>query len=95
MWEASNGIEALEIVRRHTGAPIDVLLTDTIMPKLGGYELAEQLRQSIPGIRVLFMSGYAANVVIQNGLLDRNVTFIQKPFTPSALAGSVRALLDR
>jgi PAS domain S-box-containing protein len=93
--EAGNGIEALDIVRRHTGAPIDLLLTDMIMPKLGGYELAQQMRQSLPGIRVLFMSGYAANAVIQNGLLDLSGSFIQKPFTLSALARSVRALLDR
>jgi two-component system cell cycle sensor histidine kinase/response regulator CckA len=93
--EAGNGIEALDIVRRYTGAPIGLLLTDTIMPKLGGYELAEQMRQRLPGIRVLFMSGYAANAVVQNGLLDLCVSFIQKPFTLSALAHSVRALLDR
>ena len=95
MLEAGNGIDALDIVQRHTGAPIDLLVTDTIMPKLGGHELAEHLRQSIPGIRVLFMSGYAANAVIQNGLLDHSVTFIQKPFTLLSLARAVRALLDR
>jgi PAS domain S-box-containing protein len=93
--EASNGIEALDVVQRHIGAPIDLLVTDTIMPKLGGYELAEQLRQIIPGIRVLFMSGYGTNVVLQNELLDHSTTFIQKPFTVLSLARSVRALLDR
>jgi two-component system, cell cycle sensor histidine kinase and response regulator CckA len=92
--EAGNGAEALEIVRRGTDTPIDLLLTDTIMPKLGGYALAEQIRKIIPDIRVLFMSGYTANTIIQNGLLDLSVTFIQKPFTPSALAHSVRVLLD-
>jgi PAS domain S-box-containing protein len=93
--EAANGIEALDVVRHHTSAPIDLLLTDMVMPKLGGHELAEQLRRTIPSIRVLFMSGYTDNALIQNGLLDPGVTFIQKPFTPSALARSVRALLDR
>jgi CheY-like chemotaxis protein len=66
-----------------------------VMPKLGGYELAKQLRQHIPGIRVLLMSGYSDNTVIQKGLLDSGVTFIQKPFTLLSLARSVRALLDR
>jgi PAS domain S-box-containing protein len=93
--EAANGIEALDIVWQHTSAPIDLLLTDMVMPKLGGYELAEQLRQRIPGIRVLLMSGYTDNAVIQNGLLDSSVTFIHKPFTLLSLARSVRALLDR
>jgi two-component system, cell cycle sensor histidine kinase and response regulator CckA len=93
--EAANGIEALDIVRRHTSAPIDLLLTDMVMPQMGGYELAENLRRTLPSLRVLFMSGYADNAVIQNGLLDPSVTFIQKPFTPSALARNVRAVLDR
>jgi two-component system, cell cycle sensor histidine kinase and response regulator CckA len=93
--EAGNGIEALDIIQRHTGAPIDLLITDMIMPRLGGHELAEQLRQRIPGIRVLFMSGYAANAVPQNELFDLNVAFIQKPFTRLSLARTVRALLDR
>jgi two-component system cell cycle sensor histidine kinase/response regulator CckA len=93
--EAANGIEALDIVRQHTSAPIDLLLTDMVMPKMGGYELAEQLRQRIPGIRVLLMSGYTDNAIIQNGLLDSSVTFIQKPFTLLSLARCVRALLDR
>jgi PAS domain S-box-containing protein len=93
--EAANGVEALEIVESYTGAPIDLLLTDMVMPKMGGYELAEQLRQRIPNICVLFMSGYTDNAVVQNGLLDPSVTFIQKPFTPAALARRVRAVLDR
>jgi CheY-like chemotaxis protein len=92
--EAADGMAALDIVRQHTSALIDLLLTDMVMPRLGGYELAEQLRQRIPGIRVLFMSGYTDNAVIQHGLLDSNTTFIQKPFTLLALARSVRALLD-
>jgi PAS domain S-box-containing protein len=93
--EAANGMEALDIVRQHTSVPIDLLLTDMIMPKLGGYELAEQLRQRMSGIPVLFMSGYTDNALIQHGLLDSSVTFIQKPFTLLSLARSVRALLDR
>jgi PAS domain S-box-containing protein len=93
--EAANGIEALDLVRRHASTPIALLLTDMIMPKMGGYELAEQLRQSIPNIRVLLMSGYTDNAVIQHGLLDPSVTFFQKPFTLPTLARGVRALLDR
>jgi CheY-like chemotaxis protein len=93
--EAANGVEALDLVRRHTGTPIDLLLTDMVMPKMDGYTLAENLRRDYPSIRVLFMSGYTDNAVIQNGLIDPKLAFIQKPFTPSALARTVRAALDR
>jgi two-component system cell cycle sensor histidine kinase/response regulator CckA len=92
--EATNGIEALDLIRRGIGAPIDLLLTDTIMPRMGGYELAENTRQHIPGICVLFMSGYTDNALIQNELFDSKVAFLQKPFTLAILARSVRALLD-
>jgi FixJ family two-component response regulator len=61
---------------------------------MGGYELAENTRQHIPGICVLFMSGYTDNALIQNELFDSKVSFLQKPFTLSILARSVRALLD-
>jgi PAS domain S-box-containing protein len=92
--EATNGAEALAIAEQHIGAPIRLLLTDMIMPQLGGYELAQRLRRQLPGIRVLLMSGYTDNAVIQSGALDSRITFLQKPFTPAALAHSVRQTLD-
>jgi PAS domain S-box-containing protein len=92
--EAANGAEALAIVERHTGAPIQLLLTDMIMPRIGGYELAKRVRQQLPDIRVVLMSGYTDNAAVQSGTLDSGVSFIQKPFTPAALAHSIRQALD-
>lgn len=92
--EAGNGLEALDIVQQHTGAPIDLLITDMVMPKLGGHELVARIRKQIAGLRVLFMSGYPTSAVLHKGLLDASVTFIQKPFTRLSLARCVRALLD-
>jgi CheY-like chemotaxis protein len=92
--EATNGAEALAIVERHSGAPIRLLLTDMIMPRIGGYELAQRVRQQLPGIRVVLMSGYSDNPAVQSGALERGVSFLQKPFTPAALAHTVRQALD-
>jgi PAS domain S-box-containing protein len=92
--EATNGAEALAIIERQAGAPIQLLLTDIIMPRIGGYELAERVRQQLPSIRVMLMSGYTDNVALQSGMLDRGISFLQKPFTPAALAHSVRQALD-
>ena len=72
---------------------IDLLLTDVVMPNLGGRELAERLEELQPGIKVLFMSGYTADAIVQRGVLEHNAQFIQKPFNPEALAGKVRAIL--
>jgi CheY-like chemotaxis protein len=93
--EAVNGVDAMSVAQSHAGTPIHLLLTDMIMPKMGGYALAEQLRKRIPDLRVLFMSGYTDKGIVQNGLLEPGVTFIQKPFRPATLARYVRALLDR
>jgi PAS domain S-box-containing protein len=93
--EATNGAEALAIVEQHIGTPIQLLLTDMIMPQLGGYELAQRVQQMLPGLRVLLMSGYTDNATLQSGALDRGIIFLQKPFTPAALAHNVRQILDR
>jgi PAS domain S-box-containing protein len=92
--EATNGAEALAIVEQRAGAPIQLLLTDMIMPRVGGYELAQRVRQHLPSIRVLLMSGYTDNAAMQSGALDSQTAFLQKPFTPTALAHSVREALD-
>ena len=88
----SHGQEALSLAERHP-EPIDLLLTDVIMPGMTGRELAEQLQSLRPGIKVLYMSGYSGNVIARRGALDPGVAYLAKPFTESALAGKVREVL--
>ncbi|MCE9532440.1 MAG: PAS domain S-box protein [Planctomycetes bacterium] len=90
---AENGSDALRIVQNHQET-IDLLLTDVIMPNIGGPELAEKLRPRFPQIQILFMSGYTDDAVVRQGLLQAEVAFIQKPFTPLGLARKVRQVLD-
>ncbi len=75
--------------------PIDLLLTDVVMPKINGKELYQRLNARYPGLKVLFMSGYAGNVISYHGVLDEGFNFIQKPFSVEALAGKVREVLER
>jgi two-component system cell cycle sensor histidine kinase/response regulator CckA len=71
-----------------------MVLSDVVMPRLGGPALVEQLLRDRPGLRVLFMSGYTDDAVVRHGLLADQVAFLQKPFTPSQLAQRVREVLD-
>jgi CheY-like chemotaxis protein len=91
--EARHGAEALEVARGHPG-PIDLLVTDIVMPLMGGRELAQQLRAARPAVRVLFMSGYTDDVVVRRGVSDLTSAFLQKPFAMSAFARKVRETLD-
>jgi CheY-like chemotaxis protein len=91
---AGSGAEALEIAGAFTD-PIDLLLTDVVMPKMDGRELAHELGNTRPGIHVLFMSGYSQEAVERHGVLDADTALIQKPFTPAALATKVREVLNR
>ena len=90
---ATNGREALDLVERHEG-PIDLLVTDLVMPQMDGRELAQRLAALRPGLRVLFMSGYTGDTIAQRGVLDPDVAFIEKPFSPDGLARKVREILD-
>jgi PAS domain S-box-containing protein len=92
--EASDGDEALRLARERDGAPIDLLLTDMVMPNVSGRELVEQVGAIHPGIKVLYISGYADHAVVHHGRLDPGVDFLHKPFSPSALAYKVREVLD-
>jgi len=91
--EARNGKEALHIHGQHK-SPIHLLLTDVVMPEMGGRVLAERLAVDHPSLKVLFMSGYTENAIVHHGELDRDIAFIQKPFTPEALTRKVREVLD-
>ncbi len=73
---------------------VHVLLTDVIMPGMNGKELSEKVRELIPDIRTVFMSGYTANVIAESGVVDESIEFIQKPFTPHELARKIREVLD-
>jgi signal transduction histidine kinase len=73
--------------------PIHLLLTDVVMPNMSGRELADRVKKVRPGTKVLFMSGYTDDVILRHGMLEEGVEFIEKPFSPEALAGKVRAVL--
>ncbi len=90
---AGNAHEALEVAEAHGGS-LDLLLTDVIMPRRSGSELAAELRARRPGLRVLFMSGYTSNVIARHGVLEEGEHFLQKPFAMRALAEKVRLVLD-
>jgi len=94
VYEASNGEEALRLVLREEPGEIHLLLTDIIMPRMGGKELYSRIKNMIPGIRVLFMSGYTDNSIVHHGVLEDGVAFLQKPFTPSDVVKKVRHVLD-
>ena len=90
---ARHGGDALALAREYTGN-IDLLVTDVIMPELGGRDLVEQLRGIRPGVPVLYISGYTNREIDRRGMLDVEAAFLPKPFTGSALARAVRAAID-
>jgi two-component system cell cycle sensor histidine kinase/response regulator CckA len=91
--EAGSGDEALQICAGREG-PIHLLLTDVMMPGMSGPELAQLLARMRPEMRVLYMSGYSDNALIRCGVVEEGTAFLQKPFTPDALAHKVREVLD-
>jgi two-component system, cell cycle sensor histidine kinase and response regulator CckA len=91
--EASNPGEALLVAEQHP-TPIELLLTDMVMPKMTGPELAGRLALHRPAMKVLYMSGYTENTVVHNGVLQRAIAFLAKPLTPGTLLTKVRETLD-
>ena len=92
--QACDAQDAVFMAERHAG-PIDLLLTDVIMPRQSGRALVEQLRPLRPEMQVLYMSGYTNEAIVRHGVLDPDTLFIQKPFSPAGLGHKVRAAIDR
>ena len=90
---AANGSEGLRLGREFEG-PIDLVITDVIMPLMSGREMAEKLRNIRPNLGVIFMSGFTDDAIVHHGVLDESMFFIQKPFSPDALATMARQVLD-
>jgi signal transduction histidine kinase len=91
---AENAGEALLVCDRDP-APIDLLLTDVVMPHVSGRELAERIEKSRPGIRVVYMSGYTDDIIVHHGVTEEGIGFVQKPFSPDQLATRIREVLGR
>ena len=91
--EASESEDALRLADRHPD-PIDIMITDVVMPGLGGQDLAERFTAVRPDAAVLFVSGYTRNAIVHHGVLDEGTEFLQKPFSPADLQARVRRILD-
>lgn len=90
---ASYGSQAIELVERYR-EPIHLLITDVVMPRMSGKELAEILAAKYGFLKILYMSGYTDNAIVHHGMLDQGINFLQKPFSPQLLLQTVRRLLD-
>jgi CheY-like chemotaxis protein len=92
--EAYDGAEALRVDEQYAGR-IDLLVTDVMMPRMNGRQLAEQLLLRRPDVQVLYVSGHTEDTLVQQGVLKASATFLQKPFTSTVLVRTVREVLDR
>ena len=92
--KANNGREAIEVFKKNSDGSIHMLITDVIMPDMGGRELVENLEKQKTNLKVLYISGYTDNAIVHHGELDKGVAFLQKPFSPHVLAKKVREVLD-
>ena len=93
--EAGNGEEGRQVMRQHPEGEIDLVFTDVVMPQMGGKQFADWINSERPGTRVLFSSGYTADAIVRHGVLEEGIAFLEKPYTPAALARKVREMLDR
>jgi two-component system, cell cycle sensor histidine kinase and response regulator CckA len=92
--EAVHGIEALQLAENHAG-PVHLLVSDMVMPEMGGRRLAERIVALKPGIKLLYLSGYTVDALVRKGVMESEIAFLQKPFSPSILVRKVREVLDR
>jgi two-component system, cell cycle sensor histidine kinase and response regulator CckA len=92
--QAGDGEAAMELVAQHAG-PIHLLLTDVVMPKMDGRQLAQELSQRFPSLHVLYTSGYTDDAIVRHGILQAEVAFLSKPYVPLTLLRRVREVLDR
>jgi CheY-like chemotaxis protein len=90
---AANGKMALHVLEAH-GGPLDLLLTDVVMPEMRGQELAETLQKTHPELAVIYMSGYTDNALIHSGAMTEGMAFLQKPFTPDVVLRRIRQVLN-
>jgi two-component system cell cycle sensor histidine kinase/response regulator CckA len=90
---ATDGRDALRVAESHSGV-IHLVLTDVVMPRMGGPELVAAISRRRPAVRALFMSGYTDHAVVRDGLMEADVAFIQKPYTPDVLTRKIRDILD-
>lgn len=93
VFDATGGIEGLAVAD-DLAIPLHMVLTDAVMPGMGGAEVVQRIRARRPGIRAAVMSGHTSDEVMRRGIRDSTVAFLQKPFTPAQLAGFVREVLD-
>jgi len=91
---APERIENVQLICRQYANRVDLLLTDVVMPGISGRDLARQMSSYRPELKILFISGYTDNAIVSKGMLDPGIWFLQKPFTPAALAAKVREILD-
>ncbi|MFN2456228.1 MAG: PAS domain S-box protein [Pyrinomonadaceae bacterium] len=91
--EASGGEEAIQLCQNHKAA-IDLLITDVVMPKMSGKDVAYKLQMVHPETKVLFMSGYTDEAIVHHGIVDSHIAFIQKPFSETTLTQKIREVLD-
>ncbi len=91
---ASNGQHALHVAREHKGSPIRLVITDVIMPLMGGKVMTEWLKSTYPDLKILFTSGYMGGAIAHLGALETGVEFLPKPYTPAILTRKVREMLD-
>ncbi len=91
---ATNGQDALRVVHQHKGSPLRLVVSDVVMPLMGGQAMAEWLKTTYPGLKILFTSGYTSDAIAQHGALQEGTAFLSKPYTPAILGRKVRVMLD-
>ena len=95
IYESENGKRALDFIKTKSDLKIDLLVTDMVMPEMNGKELSNEVKKIYPETKIIFTSGYTDNHIVQSGNLDKDINFIQKPFSENKLARKIRTVLDK